>query len=553
MNSIDAGANSISITTSLHTASIVDNGRGMETLEHIEQYFDTVGESHAMDDFGRSTDSRYGVFRIGRGQMFTYGYNTWRTRTFKMEVDLANRGLDYELEEDLSDYKGCSVSINFYNPLREYDLRYMNDGIIHAVKYSDVPIYLNGEVVSENPSTLEWDYEDENFYLKIHPNSTSGMEVYNQGMYVQTMASTRIGLSGILVSKQDMVLNMARNAVKEDTCPTWKAAKKVLKQQADVAVENKTDLTYGECESLLQKWGLERPWECSRSFRPLRDKKKLKLFEDVSGKHWSFNMINLTPARFQTLPDGRVPLCFSMRSNTKGGRLLDQKEALVLNKEILRYLKLDTPEDFLKLLHAAGLAVKKFAILSIEDLNAKMDTPAKTFSEKEYTPTEKLLIRGLKVLSQEVAYHFGITGWTDDSKRPRFVGIGEWEGANAFTDGATYVTFCRKYLNRQGNSYPAWILYGITMVHEYCHDTEDIETHKHSPEFYEAFEDKIDCLQHAVDKAYKSFMLGVRHHKSKLSQADLIEFDKVRDRIEAEKDSHALFELVACQTADSPS
>ena len=50
MNCIDAGATAISISTSLLKAVINDNGRGMETLEHIERYFDTVG--------GKSRDGR---------------------------------------------------------------------------------------------------------------------------------------------------------------------------------------------------------------------------------------------------------------------------------------------------------------------------------------------------------------------------------------------------------------------------------------------------------------------------------------------------------------
>lgn len=58
MNSIDAEASTVHITTSNTTLLIVDDGKGIKTEQELEQHFDRFGTPHV------EGDARFGKFRI---------------------------------------------------------------------------------------------------------------------------------------------------------------------------------------------------------------------------------------------------------------------------------------------------------------------------------------------------------------------------------------------------------------------------------------------------------------------------------------------------------
>jgi hypothetical protein len=84
MNSVDAGATSIDIRTAAEGFTITDDGRGFADAEEVRRLFGTFGLPHDLDSNGVSTDAKFGTFRIGRGQLFAFGVNTWRTGTMRM-------------------------------------------------------------------------------------------------------------------------------------------------------------------------------------------------------------------------------------------------------------------------------------------------------------------------------------------------------------------------------------------------------------------------------------------------------------------------------------
>ena len=92
MNSIDAKATKCRITLTNNELTISDDGTGIRTRKSIEDFFETFGQPH-----DESEGKVYGTFRMGRGQLFAYGKNRWRTGPFEMKIDIKNKGLDYEL------------------------------------------------------------------------------------------------------------------------------------------------------------------------------------------------------------------------------------------------------------------------------------------------------------------------------------------------------------------------------------------------------------------------------------------------------------------------
>jgi hypothetical protein len=90
--------------------TIQDFGKGLTTKEEIENFFETFGTPHDENEH-----KIYAQFRMGRGQMFSFGKNVWRTGTFELTVDILNDGLDWKLKENLPFVDGCHITLELYN------------------------------------------------------------------------------------------------------------------------------------------------------------------------------------------------------------------------------------------------------------------------------------------------------------------------------------------------------------------------------------------------------------------------------------------------------
>ena len=120
MNSIEAGATlvivGLDISGPTAIMTITDDGKGFRDQQEIEDFFETFGKPHSENE-----KVIWKQFRMGRGQMFAYGKNTWRTGNFRMVVDIKEWGLNYEFEDDLPYHDGCEITIELYdNPIGRY-------------------------------------------------------------------------------------------------------------------------------------------------------------------------------------------------------------------------------------------------------------------------------------------------------------------------------------------------------------------------------------------------------------------------------------------------
>lgn len=222
MNAADAGAAEIDVTIAGRRVTITDNGKGFDSREQIESNFEVFGQPQTEEE---SSTKLYGEFRMGRGQVFHFGRNTWRTATFKMEVDvqkcITNKtGFEYDLYEGLSDEPGCHITVDLYRPLAQRDVGETAKELRKRVRYVPATIRVNGRVATVDPKSESWTLETEDAYIRLHESGRT-LEVFNRGIFVEEFPRSRYGAAGVIVSKKKITVNFARNEI-ISSCPVWK-------------------------------------------------------------------------------------------------------------------------------------------------------------------------------------------------------------------------------------------------------------------------------------------------------------------------------------------
>ncbi|GGR17151.1 ATP-binding protein [Deinococcus ruber] len=249
MNAIDAGATRVHVTLDRHGYTVDDDGRGFASIHEIEQYFDTFGFEH--EGNALQAGRTYGTFGIGRGQQWNWASTEYRSHTFKMAVDIrSERGLDYLLEDGLQDHPGTVITGTFYEPMSSDVLFRVRSELKNLVKYSLVPITLDGQNISVQPSSETWTLETDDAYLRVTDGSYA--RVYNIGMLVGRFQVSRCGAAGVIVTKAPLDLNMARNDVM-DSDERWKRIRSAMRRLNSEKVQKRKRLTEDDLRVLAQE------------------------------------------------------------------------------------------------------------------------------------------------------------------------------------------------------------------------------------------------------------------------------------------------------------
>lgn len=224
-NSMDAGATGVDIQVSPQRVVIQDNGKGIGSLDEMEKVFATFAFNHA------SEERTHGRFGVGRGQLFRYGKNIWRTNTFSMLVDVEVLGYDnYELDEKLKNEPGMRIGIDLYKPLTVREAYDLEEAFRALVKFSILPVTYNGKLISNDPREAKWTLETDEAWFNLRREG--GLRIYSQGLFVEMSHS--YGVGGDLVTKPGKALevNIARNDINKDSCVIWPIIQKTLRAQA---------------------------------------------------------------------------------------------------------------------------------------------------------------------------------------------------------------------------------------------------------------------------------------------------------------------------------
>ena len=204
MNAVDAKATEITITLDKTLLRITDNGTGITEKAAIERYWETFGQPPEAHEA-----KTYGQFRMGRGQLFAFGCNTWKTGPFQMYVDIWNKGLDYQLTEVEKALPGCDINVMLYNPLLPSDMDQTLRELAIAIKYVPAKIVLNGKEVTTDVEGIEWDHVLPEAYIRLKQGGN--MYVYNLGVLVCSHPAHTFGCGGEVVSRKQLRVNFARN------------------------------------------------------------------------------------------------------------------------------------------------------------------------------------------------------------------------------------------------------------------------------------------------------------------------------------------------------
>lgn len=493
MNSIDAGSTEIRVKLTATRFEIIDDGRGFRSEQEIDDFFRQFGTPHEKID-GEVSDARYGEFRMGRGQLFAHAVNTWKTGSFQLEVDIVRNGLDFEQHVLKEPVQGCRITGVLYESLTAAGLHHTCEELARNCKYVDVPVYLNGRQVNTAPKECKWDVVTDDAYLKLSESTSRGIDVYQQGVYVETIPTYKVGISGTVVSKERLTLNFARNQVMQ-SCPRWKRILADMGVRAEKRLANKKELTDEECDSVLHKLVSGET-----------DKTKvaaLKIFADITGARWSFNTLRrlVSADRFESRPDGRIAYCFAPAHSRLGDRAMQAGKGLVFDAAMLEAIGLTakTAAQFFTKLRGtchwrhSTLDEQHFVYVPLNALMENYSDKHILIAQSKETPTETRKLRAMagvaRVLSWAVASQIGETQIGETHSQSRVLRLGISDTADAWTDGSTYVAFNQKFLERCHTTQTGFTEAVLTLIHEFCHNSSDLEEHGHDAHFLKLFHD----------------------------------------------------------------
>jgi hypothetical protein len=498
MNGVDAGASRIDVTLDMKTLTIVDDGKGFVGRKEIEEFFETFGTPH------QEGDATYGRFRMGRGQLMAFGANIWRTNQFRMDVDIKANGLDYELHgadeperaeatdgqtalafdaPGVERVKGCAIEVRLYKELLPSEKDEVERQIRDWVCWVDVPVHLNGKLISEDPAKAKWTVVTDDAYFKLSATKST-LSVYNLGVKVMNPESSLYGVGGTVVSRKRLDVNFARNDVQND-CEVFKRIKSELRKHADKETKAKRKLTDAQKTHLAHRIvACDIAWE---------EGAQATLFTDVDGKN--FNLES-----FRNRIQSTNKMLAAARGDRTAIKVLQQGMAIALAQETLDRFDVGSVTELIQVLvrycgsfgdhmgiswTARYLARNLLTVIetSIEDYRHLVDETYETLDPKSMTAARKLLMKAAEKGGYVIARQL--------SKPNRRILPGRSEVAHAWTDGVDAVWIEVESLVLLSLGYQGCTRFAALLLHEYMHDGPDTETHEHDGEFYENFHDVV--------------------------------------------------------------
>lgn len=537
MNSADAKATAMTIDFvkgpgGVTGIVVADNGCGFKSEKEIDERFGEFGFDHSTAE-EQAVGRKYGRFGIGRGQMWAFGSTVWETNKFRLDVDVENRGLNYRVDsfgEVL--HAGCKITVKLYKPLSLVDHQNTVRALTDLVCFCDLDIRVDGKQVAGRLKDMKWDETIPEAYIQVKPNSTNGVRIYNQGVFVQTIFHYQVGFSGILVSRKPMVLNMARNDVLRGECPVWKAAGKVMRKLAGIRAEKKNNALQDDDRNYLLTKVLGGEMRASEIW----DK---KLCCDVRGLKQTLSYVE------RHNPDRCITVA-PQRKSQVGEHIFVEKMAYVADPSMLDVFQADDGDELVQKLDS--LFVMYYEELSEKHGGSRYWDPqgAPKFRHIEFSslqqqyggasaiipkPDQKseIMLGALSEVGTEIRYAVNCASGIDCRQNRRFL-LGESDRAQAWTDGNAYIAITKRLLNNGFSGDPDNLSKLLNIVcHEYLHPENSGDEHCHGPEFFEAFESVLTSSAWKpfewIRKIQKSYMelcekAGIQLNKAILRGVD---------------------------------
>lgn len=521
-NSMDAGATRIDVTLDNKRIVIKDNGSGLGSKEDIYKFFEVFGFDHSQ--LGRTV----GRFGVGRGQLFCFGVNTWRTNTFQMAIDIKNKGMDYDLATGLKKVEGMTITIDLNDPLLASEALHIEEEFRKLVRYCTVPVFYNGRQISEDPAEASWTEQTEQAWFQLRKSGP--VDVYSQGLFVRQVYG--YGIGGRVVTKTGFPLeqNLARNDILVKECAVWKKVDATIKAAA---------------KKLMDKASVQQ--DLTPHMRKVKAKDAMtvegvgvlmveKLFTLSNSKHVSLKRL---------IETGLVSV--AERADHRADKFMQRKQAMILEEETLERFGVDSVTELFQRLEAnlrdsfeklgpcqrvvggnkpihsyqveeMAKALKRCKVFDhLEDLplDHSMEYTEVAFSKlsDEEKAVGNALMKQMRPIGYIVARHRQPDVDPHDLQvRERKLKFVEDNGmAAAFTDGMTTVWMNRKIMMAMARKGSAGFMELIgLLVHEHLHDQSSRAAHAHQPEFYEDFHNVL-LFGNVSHYALSAFALSVKH------------------------------------------
>lgn len=489
-NSMDAGASEvfISLSPELDKVTVTDNGCGFESLDEVEGLFGTFGFDH-QSDVEIARNRSYGRFGLGRGQALSFGSCVWTSNQFSMSCDL-NKNSTQDIFYDLKEHshcihKGCKVEIELYENLSIRDLHNLKTTLQNQLKYVATPILINGDSAVKHPDQVSWTTVDQGVsFIKSSGDSTSGLCIFNQGVYVMTVSHQKFGVSGDVTTNEPLLLNMARNEVLFSRCPVWDKVKKVIGPHA--AVKKKKALNYHDANYRLSAW-LGGEIET-------KDIYNQDLFLNILGRRNRLQYV-------QSFADYRITASATDFSQVAENVHRDRL-AYVLSPKQIGDLGFSDIGELVTAINSrlsgpySGLHSKSrnFRAVDFLGLAKNYSGNCRVLADSRISKVAKLRLKALSGVNNDLVYmvNSALGNHWGDGIRARKLVIGESQTASAWTDSATYIAINKTDFSSafENGSIGLTRLLGI-LVHEYCHNVDSSNDHAHGIEFYSNFHDVI--------------------------------------------------------------
>lgn len=505
MNSIDADATKITIDITQKTLKIVDDGHGFRSRKEIEDCFEVFGFPH--EEGARV----YGQFGIGRAQLWSFCSTVWRTNGFVMDVDIKNRGLDYHLKEKQKAVQGLVIDAKFYKPLTTHDLMVFEKELKDLAMYAQIPVYLNGELISKEASKEKWTHDTDDAWIKV--TDSSYLTVYNLGVLVKRFYAGVMGVGGLVVTKPGvrLSLNMARNDILEADCKVWARIKPYIQRKADEKVKAKTTkLTEAELENRAQRLVSE-----NLDYSEVRE---VRLITDITNRsHTIEQFMSGRRSHIVTMAEPESQL---------GQRAHMTKSAFVLHPSTLSRFGVESLAEFkTKLLESMkGSAnawwFKNFVSQTIfeQDLTKAVPHLSSNYQilpDKDLTVKEKALLWAFSFVEGNVRELINDLEEQDVCVNSRELRVGISDAADAWTDGVKCIVFNRKVLSCAEKGIGGMLRVISLLVHEYLHNGPSTDTHVHDETFYYRFHSAYVYNEALGDLAFKAYRLYIQRLRNK--------------------------------------
>lgn len=180
-----------------------------------------------------------------------------------------------------------------------------------------------------------WTFEDHLASYRIV--RADALEVYSQDVFVRHFNTWQLGVGGVVISKQPLELNFARNAA-ESECPVWAGIRKVIEALVIRELASARHLTDSQRKFLGIRFR-----ELAACTPDPSVWKGVKLLTDPSGNHLPLSTL-AQYSRFVHIPEPGLACAAHGRHGT-----------FVVTDALLDRFGMDSLHDWLALLSEAGL------------------------------------------------------------------------------------------------------------------------------------------------------------------------------------------------------